>query len=130
MTTVAIERTKKLLREKQEKEDAMETAKTNLRLLFETIPNKRNMVLRGASAGRVILLVKRSDAMVGLIDIGCGEEKKLPQPLFNDIETVLKSLGERITEIETFLNQDPSVLALSIQDIDFGHDENLLALLK
>ena len=131
MTTDIIERVESLVEKEMKKRKAMEESKSKIRTLFEKLPGNENIVLKAKSAKRVILLIKRADGKVELIDTAMWLDQDIPAPTFQrDIDDIFKYLGENAIGINEFLSQDSGTLGLSLHWPVFGSVDNFTELLK
>jgi len=129
MTTLAVERVKQILKEMKEEEDAQEKAKSNIRLLLGALPDT-NVVLKAKSAGRILLLIKRADGKVDLIDTAVLSGQKMRELMFKDIDALLECLTTYIVDIDNFFNKDAKVMGLEVHVLDFTVQENFKKLLE
>lgn len=131
MTTDIIERVETLVEIEMKKRKAIEESRSNICALFERLPDNENIVLKAKYEGRVVLLIKRADGKVELIDTALWPGQNIPAPTFQkDIEDVMKHLGENVIEINEFLSQNSGVLGLSLHWPAFGSMENFTRLLQ
>jgi len=131
MTADTVERVKIMIANEMEKREAVEKSRSDIRALFETLPDNENIVLKAKAAGRVVLLIKRADGKVELIDTALWPSQNIPVLTFQkDIEDITKHLGENIIGINEFLNQGSGVLSLSLHWPAFGSMENFTKLLQ
>ncbi|MFA6096108.1 MAG: hypothetical protein WC788_00595 [Candidatus Paceibacterota bacterium] len=131
MTKDIIERVEELIEKEMKKRKTMEESRSKIRILFEKLPDNENIVLKAKSAKRVILLIKRADGKLELIDTTMWLDQDIPAPTFQrDIEEIMKHLGENIVSINEFMSQDSGTLGLSLHWPVFGSVDNFTELLK